>query len=71
MIKKVKNIVRMLLVILTEKKLLERFTKKNCKKRNQKKFIVITAIKRKGDKLYGKRKIYHNSLNSWRDKKNS
>ena len=60
----------MLLVILTEKKLLERFTKKNCKKKNQKKFIVITAIKRKGDKLYVKRKIYHNSLNSWIDKKN-
>ena len=44
----------MLLVILKEKKLLERFTKKNCKKTNQKKFRVEKVIKRKGGKLYVK-----------------
>ena len=37
----------MLLVILKAKKLLERFTKKNCKKTNQKGFIVEKVIKKK------------------------
>ena len=39
----------MLLLILTLKKLLERFTKNNCKKRNQKEFRVKKLIKRKGE----------------------
>ena len=52
------------------KKLLERFIKKNCKKKkNQKKFIVEKVIKRKGDKLYVKWKGYDNSFISWIDKK--
>ena len=55
----------MLLVILKVKILLERFTKKNSKKTNQKEFI----IKRKGDKLYIKWKSYDNSFNSWIDEK--
>ena len=59
----------MLLVILTEKKLLERFTKKNCKKPNQIDFRVEKVIKRKGDKLCVKWKDYDNSFNSWIDKK--
>ena len=59
----------MLLVILKAKKLLERFTKKNCKKTNQKGFIVEKVIKRKGDKLYVKWKDYDKSFNSWIDKK--
>ena len=42
----------MLLVILIVKRLLERFTKKNCKKTNQKEFRVEKVIKRKGNKLY-------------------
>ena len=46
----------MLLVILTEKKLLERFTKKNEKEFNAKK-----VIKRKENKLYVKWKDYDRS----------
>ena len=42
----------MLLAILTEKKLLELFTKKNCKM--QKEFRVEKVIKRKDDQLYVK-----------------
>ena len=41
----------MLLVILKEKKLLEHFKKKNCRKTNQKVFKFEKVIKRKGDKL--------------------
>ena len=59
----------MLLVILRTKKILERFTKKNCNKTNQKEFTVDKLIKRKGDKLYVKWKGYVSSLNSWTDKK--
>ena len=51
----------MLLLRLTEKKLLERFTKK---KTNQKEFRVEKAIKRKGDELFLKWKDYDNSFNS-------
>ena len=53
LIKKLKTLWRghMLLVILMEKKSLECFTKKNCKKTNQKKFRGEKSIKRKGDKL--------------------
>ena len=58
-----------ILVILKAKKLLESFTKKNCKKTNQKEFRVEKVIKRKGDKLYVKWKDYDNSFNSWIDKK--
>ena len=59
----------MLLVILTVKKLLELFIKKNCKKKNQKEFIVEKVTKRKGDKLNIKWKGYDSSFNSWIDKK--
>ena len=37
----------MLLMILTEKKLLEHFIKTNCKKTNQKEFRIEKVIKRK------------------------
>ena len=63
----------MLLVILMEKKSLERFTKKNYKKKkkkkNEKEFRVEKAIKRKGDLLYVKWKGYDSSFNSWIYKK--
>ena len=36
------------------KELLERFTKKNCKKTNQKQFGIEKVIKRKDNKLYVK-----------------
>ena len=39
----------MLLAILTEKKLVELFTKKNCKKTNQKELRVEKVIKRNDD----------------------
>ena len=48
----------MLLVTLKEKELLERFMKKNCKKRNHKEFRIKKVIEKKGDKLYIKWKGY-------------
>ena len=59
----------MLLMILIEKKLLEAFIKKDCKKTNQKEFIVEKLIKKIGDKLYVKWNGYNSSFNSWIDKK--
>ena len=58
----------MLLVILNEKKLLERFTKNNCKY-NQKEFRVEKVIKKKGDKLHVKCKSYDSSFSNCIDKK--
>ena len=60
----------MLLMILMEK-LLEHFTKTNCKKTNQKEFRIGKVIKRKGGKLYVKWEGYNNSFNSWIDKRHS
>ena len=53
LIKKLKILCRghMLLMIWTEKKLLERFTKKKYKKHIKKDFRIKKVIKRKGDKL--------------------
>ena len=59
----------MLSMILMKKKLLERFTKTNCKKTNQTEFRTEKVIKRKDDKLYVEWKGYKNSFNSWIDKK--
>ena len=59
MIKKVKIKVPrgpMLLVIITVKKLLELFIKKNCKKQIKEGSELKIVIKRKDDKLYVKRK---------------
>ena len=57
----------MLLVILKAKKLLERFTKINCKKQI-KKSLEWKKLLKKGDKLYFKWKGYDNSFNSSIDK---
>ena len=57
----------MLLMILTEKKLLELFTKTNFNKKNPKKISIEKVIKRRDDKLYVKYKGYNN--NSWIDKR--
>ena len=54
----------MLLMTLMEKKLLERLTKTNCKRTNQREYKIEKVIKRKGDKLYVKWKGYNNSFNS-------
>ena len=59
----------MLLVTWMRKKLLEVFTKSNCKKKSQEKFRIQKLIKRKGNKLYVKWKGYDNLFNSWIDKK--
>ena len=45
------------------------FYEKELQKTNQKDFRVKKVIKRKGDKLYVKRKGYDNSFNSWIDRK--
>ena len=50
-----------LLMLLKEKKLSKRFTKKNCKKQ----FRIEKVIKRKDNKLYITWKGYNNSFNSW------
>ena len=59
----------MLLMIFMEKELLERSTKTNCKKTNQKELRVEKVTKRKDDKLYVKWKGYDSSFNIWIDKK--
>ena len=51
-----------LLVILTVKKLLERFIKKKLQKPNQKELRVEKVINTKGDKLHVKSKGYDNSF---------
>ena len=70
-IKKVNKLCQghMLLMIFMEKNFFERFTKKNCKKTNQKEFRIEKVIKRKDDKLCVKWKGHNNSFNSWIDKK--
>ena len=49
------------------KKLLKRFMK--LQKTNETNFTVEKVIKKRGDKLYVKRKSSDNSFNSWIDKK--
>ena len=56
-------------MILTGKKLLEPFMKKNFKEIKQKEFRIEKVIKRRGNKLYIKWKGYDNSFNSWIDQK--
>ena len=53
------------------KDLLERFTRKNCKKQTKKclKYKKKKKMNRKVDKPYDKQKAYDNSFNSWIDKK--
>ena len=58
-------------MILIVKIFLERFTKRNCKKSNQKEFKIEKVMNRKGDKLCVKWKGYSNSFNSWIDIKDT
>ena len=53
-------------MILRGKKLLELFTKKNCKIEI---VLIEKGIKKRDDKLYVKWKGYNNSFKSWIDKK--
>ena len=43
--------------------------KKKLQSTNHNEFRIEKVFKRKGDKLYVKRKGYHNSFNSWINKK--
>ena len=58
---KVKNTVLCKKTLL-EKKLFERFMKKNCERQIKKSLELKKAIERKGEKLYVKEKDYGNSL---------
>ena len=49
-------------MILMVKRLLELFTKKNCKKHVKKEFRVEKVLKRKDDKVYVKWRDYDNFL---------
>ena len=46
------------------------FYEKGLQKTSHEEFRIEKVIKRKGDKMYVKRKGYDNSFNSWIDKKN-
>ena len=54
---------------LNGKEIIETFDEDELQKTNQKEFRIETVIKRKGDKLYVKKKGHDNSFNSWIDKK--
>ena len=54
---------------LNGEKIIGSFYEKELQKTNQKDFRIKKVLKRKGDKLYVKWKGYHNSFNSWIDKK--
>ena len=70
-IKKVKNAVPWTYVIndLNGEKLIGTFYEKELKKANQREFRIDQVIKKKGDKLYVKRKSCDSSFKSWIDKK--
>ena len=69
-IKKVKNIVLWKYVIndLNGEEIIGTFYEKEFQKTNQKEFKIEKLLKKKGDKLYKKWKVYNNSFNSWIDK---
>ena len=59
----------MLLMSEMVKRLLGHFMKKNCKRLIKKSLEQKKYLKEKGDKWYVKWKGYHNSFNSWINKK--
>ena len=70
-INKIKNTVPWTRVIndLNGQEIIGTFYEKELQKANQKEFRIEKVIKRKGGKLYVKWKGYHNSFNSWIDKR--
>ena len=54
---------------LNEVEITGSFYEKELQKTNQKKFRIGKVLKRKGDKLYVKWKVYDSRVNSWIDKK--
>ena len=71
MIKKILNTVPWTYVIndLNGEKITGTFYEKELQKINKLEFRIEKAIKKKGDKLYAKRRRYDNSFNSWLIKK--
>ena len=71
-IKKFKNTAPWTYVIndLNSEEITGTFYEKELRKTNQEEFRIEKVIRRKGDKLYVKRKGYNNSFNSWIDKAN-
>ena len=70
-IKKNKNTVSWTYVIndLNGEEIIRTFYEKELQKANKKEFRIEKVIKKKGNKLYVKRKEYDNAFNSWIDKK--
>ena len=70
-IKKIKNTMPWAYVIsdLNGEEVVRSFYEKELQRTNQKEFRIEKVIKRKGNKLYLKWIGYHNSFNSWIDKK--
>ena len=68
---KIKNTVRWTYAIndLNGEEIIEIFYEKELQKTNEKEFRIEKVIEKKGGKLYVKWKGYHNSFNSWIDKK--
>ena len=68
---KIKNTVPWTYIIndLNSEEIIGTFYEKELQKTNQKEFRIEKVLKKKGDKLYVKWKIYDNSFNSWIDKK--
>ena len=71
-ISKIKNTVPWTYIIndLNGEEIIGTFYEKESQKTNQKEFRIEKVLKRKGDKLCVKWKGYHNSFNSWINKKN-
>ena len=69
--KKVKNTVPWTYIInnVNGEEIIGAFDGKKLQKTNQKEFRIVKVLRKKGDKLYVKRKGYDNSFNSWIDKK--
>ena len=70
-VNKIKNTVPWTYVIndLNDEEITGTFYEKELQNTNQKEFRIEKVIRRKGDKLYVKWKVYNNSFNSWIDKK--
>ena len=71
LIKKIRNTAPWTYVIndLNGEEITGTFYENELQKANQKEFRIEKVIKKKGDKLYVKWKVYDNSFNSWIDKK--
>ena len=70
-VSKIKNPVSWTYVIndLNGEEIIGTFSEKELQKTNQQEFRIEKVIKRKGDKLNVKWKVYDSSFNSWIDKK--